>query len=175
MFASVILLGSIVISVSAQDTIRPEIYSWGIDGNIGESPTFTVWANVTDNASGIQNVTANIRQDGGEREVSLMTFNSTFYAVTLPHVELNHTYLVWVESYDNEGNLAVSFSRNFDLMIYTDITIDSSVTFPYVISASLITLVMAIGLSYEYNKRNPREETPDSQEEIVESDAPKND
>jgi hypothetical protein len=167
-----LLFGSLVLPATAQDTVRPEIYGWGIDGDIGEGPTFTVWANVSDSDSGIQNVTVHIRQDGGDSVVNLMTFNSTFHTVTLPNVELNHTYLVWVESYDNAGNLAQSFSRNYDLMINTDITLDPSVTLPYVVSVSIIALVMAIGLSYEYNKRNPRPDSTFREEDPVESEAP---
>ncbi|MFW9850053.1 MAG: hypothetical protein ACFFF4_13025 [Candidatus Thorarchaeota archaeon] len=165
---SIMMVCTLIVPVSAQDTIRPEIYGWGILGHIGESPTFTVWANVTDNDSGVENVTVNIRQDGGSPVVTLMSFNTTFYTLTLPHVELNHTYTVWIESYDVAGNVATSYSRNFDLRIDTVTNLDPIVTLPYVVSVSILTLVVVLWLSNEYNKRNPRPETSDEQEEMEE-------
>ncbi len=150
---------SVTDRIVAQDTLRPEIYGWGIDGIVSDGEAFTVWGNVTDTESGVHNVTAKIRQDGGDPVVTLMVFNSSFYTATFPGVELNHTYLIWVEAYDTEDNLALSYSRSFDLRIDLNPQVDPTLTLPYVVSFSLLALAIAIGLSFVYNKRNPRLET----------------
>ncbi|MDF1538500.1 MAG: hypothetical protein P1Q69_06320 [Candidatus Thorarchaeota archaeon] len=145
-------------SAILQDTTRPEIYDWGLDNSVNPISAFTVWANVTDYGSGIHNVTALLRQDSNTPVTSLMTFNGTLYTTTFPAVESNHTYSVWVQSYDEAGNIASSYNRQFDLRINLHPPIPVEATAPYVVSSSLLVLVLAIGLSYEYNKRHPRDE-----------------
>jgi hypothetical protein len=170
LLTSMILLGTLTFPVAAQDVLRPEIYGWGIDGALSDGAAFTVWANVTDEDSGINNVTANVRQDDGSPVVTLLSHNSTFFTAILSGVELNHTYAIWVESYDIAGNVAVSYTRNFDLRIVSNPELDPIVTLPYVVSISLLALGIAIGLSYIYNQRNPRLDP--SEDEIESLDVP---
>lgn len=145
-------------STLLQDTLRPEIYQWGLDNPVNAETAFTVWANVSDRDSGIQNVTAFLQQDIDEPISSIMSFNGSFYTTSFAPVESNHTYSVWIQAYDEAGNLATGYARNFDLRIFIDPEIVAGATMPFVISGSLVTLVVAIGLSYQYEKRNPRDE-----------------
>jgi len=144
-------------SALLQDTTRPEIYEWGLDGSVNSESTFGVWANISDRESEVYNATAFLQQDSGTPISSLMSFNGTFYATTFPAVETNHTYTVWIHSYDTAGNLAISYNLQFDLRIRTNIVVDPDATLPYVVSSSLLVFAIAIGLSYGYDKRHPRD------------------
>ncbi|MHA2424487.1 MAG: hypothetical protein ACXAEF_06850 [Candidatus Thorarchaeota archaeon] len=166
-----LLIGIMISPVAAQDTLRPEIYGWGIDGEVVDGASYTVWANVTDNDSGILNVSARVRQDSGVPVTTPMTFNDTFYTVTLPGVETNHTYTIWIVVYDVAENIATSYTRSFNLFIDPDPPLDPLITLPYVISVSIMSLVAVLGFSYEYNKRNPRDGST-SEEELDETNEP---
>ncbi len=150
----------------SQDTVRPEIYGWGIDGSVNTVDSFTVWANVTDRDSGILNVSTVVRIDSNVllTTKTLMSFNGTFYTQSFSALEVNHTYSIWIEAYDTEINRAQSYNRLFDLHVYPNTGIDPSVTLPYVVSGSLVTLLVAVLLAREYHKRNPRAMTiPDDE------------
>ncbi|MFW9921456.1 MAG: hypothetical protein ACFFED_17790 [Candidatus Thorarchaeota archaeon] len=153
----------------SQDITRPEIYGWGIDGSVNTVDSFTVWANVTDTNSGILNVTAVIRVDANVSSTTrtLMPFNGTFFSKTFSALEINHTYSIWVEAYDMELNLAQSYNRQFDLHVYPSTGIDPNVTLPFVLTGSLVTFLVAVLLAREYQKRNPRLETPPVEAENI--------
>ena len=157
-------------SALLQDTTRPEIYEWGLDGSVNSESAFGVWANISDRESEVYNATAFLQQDSGTPIFSLMPFNGTFYATTFPAVEYNHTYSVWIQSYDTAGNLAISYSRQFDLRIDSNNVVDQGATLPYVVSASLLVFAIAIGLSYAYDKRHPRDELANDVEEQMSND-----
>lgn len=143
--------------LSQDDTIRPEIYEWGLDGTVNNETSFVVWANVSDVGSGIKNVTANLRQDTLDVSEYIMSFNSTFYRVVFPPVESNHTYTIRVRAFDNANNSALSFPRSFDLRIIPGTITDPYVTLPIVVSSSLVLLVLVAVVAREYDKRHPRE------------------
>ncbi|MFW9908627.1 MAG: hypothetical protein ACFFEF_08630 [Candidatus Thorarchaeota archaeon] len=143
--------------LSQDDTIRPEIYEWGLDGTVNNETSFVVWANVSDVGSGIKNVTANLRQDTLDVSEYIMSFNSTFYRVAFPPVESNHTYTIRVRAFDNANNSALSFPRSFDLRIIPGTITDPYVTLPIVVSSSLVLLVLVAVVAREYDKRHPRE------------------
>lgn len=147
--------------ILSQDTIRPEIHSWGIDGVVSTDSSFIVWANTTDAVSGILNVSTVIRLDGNSSLTTwtLMPFNGTCYAQTFSPLAVNHTYSIWIEVYDNAYNRAQSYSRSFDLNVYPPTGIDPNVTLPYVLVGSLFTFIAAVLAAKEYQRRNPRSDS----------------
>lgn len=156
----------------AQDTVRPEIANWGIDGVVSSVASFVVWANVTDSGSGVLNVTAVIRRNtnGTLTTRHLMLFNGTFYVATVAPLDANNTYTIWVESYDVALNLAQSFSRTFDVYVAVTSHVDPYITFPFVIGGSLAAFFVAVFLSYLYDKRNPRMPPTDVETQSVNLD-----
>jgi len=145
-----------------QDTSRPDIYRWGIDGEVNLVDTFVVWANVSDTDSGILNVSTVIRLDANSSLTyrTLMSFNGSYYTQSFSPLEVNHTYSIWIDVYDNAFNRAQSYNRLFDLHVFPNTRVDPSVTLPYVLTGSLATFLVAFLLAREYQKRNPRVEVP---------------
>ena len=142
----------------AQDTVRPEIANWSIDGAVSSIASFVVWANVSDSDSGILNVSAVIRRTTNVSLTTwhLMSFNGTFYTATIAPLKANNTYSIWVESYDVALNLAQSYTRTFEVYVSATSRVDPNVTFPIVVGGSVVAFFVALVLSYIYDKRNPR-------------------
>jgi len=140
----------------AQDTLRPSIDAWGIDGPIRSGEQFTVWANVSDSESGVLNVSAEILQDGSLYSNSLLEFNGSYFARAIPGLEFNHTYELAIIAFDNAENRAESFTREFDLVINTDTTIDPAVTLPIVVGSSMVVLVALAVFAYRTNEQKKR-------------------
>jgi hypothetical protein len=132
----------------AQDTLRPSIDAWGIDGPIRNGEQFTVWANVSDSESGVLNVSAKIIQDGSLYSNPLLEYNGSYFARTIPGLELNHTYELSIVAFDNAENRAESFTRDFDLVIDTGTTINPEVTLPIVVGSSMAVLVALALFAY---------------------------
>jgi hypothetical protein len=44
-------------TLAQEDTLRPEVSEWGLTGYHDQGGPFTAWANVSDNDSGVKNVT----------------------------------------------------------------------------------------------------------------------
>ncbi len=141
--------------VLAQDTLRPEIYGWGIDYESSSAMSFIIWANVTDPDSGILNVSGVVRQEIPTVTTNrfLMSFNGTVYHTEAFSLVVNRTYSIWVEVYDNALNRALSNKKQVDLHQVSDTVLDPTVTFPYVVSGSFLTLLVAVLLSVLYHKR----------------------
>ncbi len=142
----------------AQDTVRPEIANWNIDGSVSSDAPFVVWANVSDSGSGVLNVSAVIRRttNGTSTTRHLMSFNGSFYVATVAPLEANNTYMIWVESYDVALNLAQSYTRTFDTYVSAISRVNPNISLPFVVGGSLVAFLVAVVLSYSYYKRNPR-------------------
>ncbi len=140
----------------AQDTLRPSIDAWGIDGPIRSGEEFTVWANVSDSESGVLNVSAKILQDSSLYSSPLLEYNGSYFASTIPGLELNHTYEISIVALDNAENRAESFSREFALVINTDTTIDPEVTLPIVVGSSIVVLVALAIFAYRTKEQKKR-------------------
>ncbi|TFG13881.1 hypothetical protein EU537_05320 [Candidatus Thorarchaeota archaeon] len=140
----------------AQDTLRPSIDAWGIEGPIRSGEQFTVWAIVSDADSGVLNVSAEILQDGSPYSNPLLEFNGTHFSSAIPGLELNHTYEISIVAFDNAENRAESYTREFDLVITTNTTINPEVTLPIVVGSSMIVLVALAIFSYRIKEKKKR-------------------
>ncbi|MHA1481330.1 MAG: hypothetical protein ACTSQZ_07915 [Candidatus Thorarchaeota archaeon] len=151
----------------AQDTLRPDIYEWGIDGIVGGENSFTVWANISDNDSGVLNVSMLIKMDYNAPTETLMLSNGTFFVVEVFPLILNHTYRIWIESYDIALNRAQGYARNFDLTIDPNPPIDPNLSFPFVVPSSLALFATVVLIGYVINRRKPLPETIASESNLI--------
>jgi hypothetical protein len=137
-------------TLAQEDTLRPEVSEWGLTGYHDQGGPFTAWANVSDNDSGVKNVTLVIDPF---QDYHPMTFNGSFYEVFVEPLQLNYTYSVWIVAFDNASNRAITFARTIDLTIGNFTPIDQNVTMPVVVGSSLALMAVAISLAYVYDKR----------------------
>ncbi len=151
----------------AQDTLRPNIYEWGIDGVVSSETSFTVWANVSDNDSGLLNVSILIKTDNYDPTKNLIAFNGTFHVITVGALAANHTYSIWIVVYDVALNRAQSYVRNFDLTIDPYPTVDPNLSFPFVVPSSLALFAAVVIIGHVINKRKPLPETIASESNLI--------
>ena len=138
-----------------EDTMAPTIHNWSYSEIVADE-YFIIWANVSDDDSGILNVTAIADVTSGEANdsVFLLEFNGSLFITDEAILNFNNTYRLWVESYDNEMNHRISYGRTIDLHPTdpTDITKDPNLTMPYVIGSTLALLALIVLISFYYSK-----------------------
>ncbi len=159
------LLGLVVIGVlvfiPAQDVTamnsgfilsQPDIWEWGIDGEPELGTGFDVWANVTDDGSGLRNVTVQV--NGPNMTINnLMTFNGTFHTGSVPAFPNDGTFYVYIRAYDMAN---VTRTSNSIIIVYESnpvVTIDPSLTMPYVVGSSLGLIVLVTVLAMVYDRK----------------------
>lgn len=139
--------------LSQTDEIRPNIYAWGIAGDPELGDGFDVWANVTDDESGVRNVTIQV---SGPNMIlnNLMTFNGSFYTASVPAFPNDGTFNTYIRAYDMANNTRTS--SNLQIVVDLDQVpiVDPSVTMPIVVVSSigLIGIVVATALVYDKRK-----------------------
>jgi hypothetical protein len=139
--------------LSLDDTLRPEIHSWGVSGTVDVGSIFQVWANITDDSSGVLNSTLIIKQDGAPYSRVLMPFNGTHYVVSAGNFAVNHTYSLEIAAYDNAGNSGLSTRMTYNLYKPATQPVDPISTLPVVVVSSLVFLVIVTGIAWFYNLR----------------------
>lgn len=140
----------------SQDTIRPEISSWGIEGRASAGESFVAWANVTDYQSAVRNVSLILNSDNGTvRTVEIYPLfdNGTLYVRQIPGLPANRTYLLRVLAFDLANNSAISYSRTINRYPSPDPPIDPNVTMPVVVTSSLVLFAIVSLLAYVYDRR----------------------
>ena len=141
--------------------MAPTIHNWS-HSEIFADEYFEIWANVTDDDSGILNVTANadVTSGNGTDSVFLLEYNGTLYVTDEAILAFNNIYRLWVESYDNAMNQRISYGRTIDLTPTdpANITKDPNLTMPYVIGSTLALFVVIIVFSFRYSKT--KEQSP---------------
>ncbi len=140
----------------SQDTIRPEISSWGIEGRPSAGESFLAWANVTDYQSGVRNVSLILNSDNGTvRTVQNypMFDNGTLYVRQIPGLPVNRTYLLRVLAFDLVNNSAISYSRTINRYPSPDPPIDPNITMPVVVTSSFVLFAIVLLLAYVYDRR----------------------
>ncbi len=143
--------------VISQDTLRPEIFAWGFEGDPSLGNPFLVWTNVSDTGSGIRNVSVVVEQLYGNSTNYLMDSNGTHYVRTLPGLPENHTYTLFILAFDNANNSATSYSRTIDRHPPPPATVDPAVVMPWVVGSSLGFAVIVLFLSLFYARRREAE------------------
>ncbi|MHA1929052.1 MAG: hypothetical protein ACTSV2_10810 [Candidatus Thorarchaeota archaeon] len=157
------------------DDLRPEIQAWGIAGSLINDATYTVWANISDSNSGVLNVSVYVKTDSVITAVELLTFTDSQYRIDMPQVSVNHTYTIWIETFDNALNFADSYEESFDFSFENLNVTDPSVSAPIVVSASLAMFACVVGVAFVKHRRDERlkadpptevvEDTPDAADE----------
>ncbi|MHA1904419.1 MAG: hypothetical protein ACXADL_05585 [Candidatus Thorarchaeota archaeon] len=97
--------------LSRIDAAPPIIENWGVGDNIFAGNT-TVWAQVTDNLAGIENVSAHVRFSGSEL-VYLCEFDGTNWTVEFEQLPVDVRIEIWIEAWDWGVNNATSESLYF--------------------------------------------------------------
>lgn len=144
-------------SLLLNDTLRPEISAWGIDGPAGQGLPFSVWANVTDSESGVRNVSVLVVGNTGYRSLHALDFNGSLYRAGIPGLAVNVTYSLNIIAFDMANNSATSYPRTVDLRETTSTTIDPSITAPIVISSSLALIVLISVVAVFYDRWHTRQ------------------
>src|SRR5512137_1625549 len=121
LFVSVVLVGGAT-AASAQDTLRPEISNWGIDGNAKGGESFIAWANVSDASSGVRNVSLIVQPTVGPRLEYPLESNGTLFTDTIPPLEFNRTHTLFIKAFDMANNSATSYPRVIDRRSATNTT-----------------------------------------------------
>lgn len=140
-------------SLAVNDTLRPEISGWGLEGPVTQGLPFSAWANVTDWESGVRNVSLSVLNNTGYRSKYALGFNGSLYKASIAGLALNATYTLTVIAFDMANNSATSYHRTVDLRGTTSTTIDQSVTAPIVIGSSLVLMGAVVALSVIYDRK----------------------
>ena len=147
-------------SLLQDDSMAPTIHNWSYSEIVADE-YFLIWANVTDDESGVKNVTATADVISGEANgsVFLLEFNGSLYVTDEAILAFNNTYRLWVASYDNAMNYRISFGRTIDLhpIDPEDVTKDPYLTMPYVVGSTiaLLAAIILITVYYTKSKKTP--------------------
>jgi len=145
-------------NIGLNDTLRPEISSWGIEGPVTQGLEFSAWANVSDTESGVRNVSLSVHGNTGYQSLYALSFNGSLYWADIPGLAVNASYTLYVIAFDWANNSATSYPRNLDLRPATS-TIDPSVSAPIVVSSSLALMGVITVLAIFYDRRRNRQGT----------------
>ena len=138
--------------LSQTDEIRPTVYDWGIIGEPELGDSFLVWANVTDDNSGVRNVTVHV--NGPNVTVhNLMTYNGSFYNAPVHPFPNSGTFNIYIRAYDMANNTRTSYDVNIIFEANPVQVIDPSVTMPIVVGSSLGLMAIVFGLAMFYDRR----------------------
>ncbi|MFW9846694.1 MAG: hypothetical protein ACFFD6_08100, partial [Candidatus Thorarchaeota archaeon] len=132
---------------------RPEISEWGLEGNYSEGDNYTVWADVFDGQSGVENVSASVTNPLSRETMYLMSFNGTVWRVAVPGFNRNGTWRIRVVAYDWAMNVAQTYQEIIEYSSIGPGTFDPTITMPYVVLASAVTMVIAIALATLYDRK----------------------
>jgi hypothetical protein len=99
--------------ISQVDATPPTFVVWGIDGNPERGNGFYVWANVTDDDSGVRNVTAHVTDDMIYNITILMTFNGTYYTALVPVAPAEGYYTLVLRAFDMDNNTQLTSEHPF--------------------------------------------------------------
>ena len=151
-----VVLANGALVASAQDTVRPEISKWGIDGNARGGESFFAWANVSDASSGVRNVSLIVHPDEGNVSEYPLASNGSLYVDVIPPLEFNRTHTLFIKAFDMANNSATSYSRVIDRRPASSTTIDPAVTAPVVVGSSLVLMVIVIIGTWFYDRRKSK-------------------
>ena len=138
--------------LSQTDVISPNVYHWGVVGEPELGDGFDVWANVTDDDSGVRNVTVQV--SGPNMTLNnLMTFNGTFYTTAVPAFPNSGTFNVYIRAYDMANNTRTSTILPIVYDSDPVPVVDPTVTLPIVVGSSIVLIVVVVGLAMFYDRK----------------------
>jgi hypothetical protein len=94
-----------------QDTIPPVISDWGTVPSEFEFDTFTVWAEVTDDVAGVDNVTVHVLLNNSVEVEYPCEFDGSEWSATVPDFDNYTSFVIWIEAYDWGMNRATTPQR----------------------------------------------------------------
>jgi len=124
---------------SISDLVPPVIHAWGTIPEEVESEEFLCWTYVTDDFSGIENVTLYIQADEGAIKAFPMSFNGNNWTVIAQVPSHTSNLTIWIEAWDWGMNVA---RRN----ILAQVQNPPDWLFPLVIAATTACIVIALGV-----------------------------
>lgn len=144
----------------SQDTLGPSIYGWGTEGEPELGQGFDVWANVSDEDSGVRNVTVEVT--GPNMTLSdLMPFNGTLYSGSVPAFPNSGEFRVRVRAYDIANNTQTSYRITIVYEAEAGPAFDPTVTMPAVVLSSVGLMIGVTVLALIYDRRRGPLETSD--------------
>ncbi len=99
------------LTFSMHDTIPPVITDWGTVPTEFEFDTFTVWALITDNLAGVDNVVVHVLLNNSVEVEYPCEFDGIEWSVTVPDFDNYTSFVIWVEAYDWGMNRASTQQR----------------------------------------------------------------
>jgi hypothetical protein len=133
---------------SLVDDTPPEIIDWGLTQTYCGG--FSAWADVTDDLSGLENVTVNIQLDNEPTVYRYpCIFNGSSWAVIVSSTNATHSFTAWIEAWDWGMNSVESLSNTW--FIYPDTTAPPPIPYPgpyifieILIGACLVAVVLLV-------------------------------
>lgn len=147
-----ILLFSLAQPTIAADTRPPNVYGWGFEGQPELGQGFGVWANVTDDETGVRNVTVEVFGPNMTLN-SLMSFNGTYYTGSVPAFPNDGTFDVRIRAYDLANNTRTSAFRDIVYESNPPQTIPEGATLPIVVGSSIGLMAVVIVVALVYDRR----------------------
>ncbi len=140
------------IFASLTDTLRPEFFAWDITRPVIINQSFVVWANISETGSGIENASVLVTRNNYEAS-HLMKYNGTLWVTTIPALQLNASFEVYIVAFDWALNRAESFSVTIDLRPGEPPPLDPWVTAPIVVIGTGSVLIVVLIVAIIYDKR----------------------
>ncbi|MGQ4872394.1 MAG: hypothetical protein ACP6IT_11265, partial [Candidatus Thorarchaeota archaeon] len=129
---------------------------WGIEGDPAALEPFGVWAEVHDSGSGVKNVSLVIRTEAGNTTRHALSFNDSLYVAQIQPLRANHTYVLFIEAFDNSDNVATSYARTIDTYVSQPSAPDPTVTLPYVVGSTLAVAGVTCAAAVIYDRCRSR-------------------
>jgi hypothetical protein len=128
------------------DVTPPTINDWGtLPDNVGNQE-FLYWVDVTDDLSGIENVTLYTQVDGGDIHVFPCTNVSSNWSVTVQPLDQTSSLTMWVVVYDWGMNMAEGGVLQFGNFIV-------EILIPLVAAIGVVSMVVVVGVYVLKRKR----------------------
>jgi hypothetical protein len=153
-----ILFSFSVTAVIAEDTLRPEILGWGIVGDAKGGASFRAWANVSDDSSGVRNVTLVVLSSFLLESRFPLAYNGSLYTEIIPPLAANQTHRLTLIAFDMANNSATSYPITVDRRVTTFITVDPGTTWPVVVPSSLALMVVVSLIACRYDRRRKQKQ-----------------
>jgi hypothetical protein len=140
------------LTFSMHDTVPPVITDWGTVPIEFEFDTFTVWAQVTDDLAGVDNVTVHALLNNSVELEYPCEYDGSEWSATVPDFDDYTSFVIWIEAYDWSMNRASTQQR----VLYADSESGLFLSDPVVVAVvgaiSTIAIVVVIWNLYTRRK-----------------------
>lgn len=126
---------------SIEDATPPVIHEWSTIPQDIDSDEFLVWAHVTDDLSGLENVTTYVQVDNGIIQTYSMSQNGANWTVLVPAQDFYSNLSLWIIAWDWGMNMA----RGSTISL---IHAPPDWLFPLVVTISTAAVVIVVGVYF---------------------------